>query len=262
MNISEGTDTGLLEQLVAACGPYLLDLHVDADHNRSVFTLAAPNIQEPTRALATRAVELIDLNQHNGVHPRIGVVDVVPFVPIESTGASLGDALVERERFADWFARAHGVPCFLYGSGISLPDIRRSAFEKLMSHTGPSQPHATAGSCAVGARGPLIAYNLWLDVPLLNAKRIAKAIRREGLRTLGLQVGDHTQVSCNLVDPARIGPADAYDLVASHASVLRSELVGLVPSSVFAALPPERREQLDVDEERTIEARLREHGLQ
>lgn len=256
INISEGRDRNVIGRLVSSCEGALLDLHVDVHHNRSVFTLAATDLQTPARRLASAAIETIDLNTHEGVHPRIGVVDVVPFVPILSTGSGLGDALVERERFADWFAHEHGVPCFLYGSGISLPEIRRSAFEKLMSHVGPSEAHPTAGSCAVGARMPLVAYNLWLDEPLTRAKQIAKAVRQEGLRTLGLEVGGSTQVSCNLVDPNRIGPTQAYDLVARHARIRRAELVGLVPREVEEAIPRSRLEQLDVDPSKTIETRL------
>ena len=134
------------------------------------------------------------------------MLDVVPFVPLGDTPMSA--AVAARDEFAGWAAEALGLPCFLYGPERSLPDVRRGAFLTLGPDVGPSAPHPSAGAAAVGARRVLVAYNLWLVEPdLETARRIASAIRGDGVRALGLAVGDEVQVSMNLVDPDRVGPA-------------------------------------------------------
>ena len=121
VNISEGRNRDVLRQLAQACADELLDMHIDPDHNRSVFTLLG--IDAPRR-LARQAVELLQLETHQGVHPRLGVVDVVPFVPLD--GSTMDDAIAERDAFAQWVSSELSVPCFLYGSERSLPDVRRA----------------------------------------------------------------------------------------------------------------------------------------
>ncbi|MGE0879499.1 MAG: glutamate formiminotransferase [Acidimicrobiia bacterium] len=252
MNISEGRRREVIDALAAAAGDDLLDIHSDRDHNRSVFTMIG---EDAPRRLAAAAVQRLDLRSHTGVHPRIGVVDVVPFVALE--GSTFADAVTARNRFAAWAAAALAVPCFLYGEERTLPDIRRGAFSTLEPDTGPSRPHRTAGAMAVGARALLVAYNLWLrseDVGL--AKRIAAALRSPSVRALGLDVGGTAQVSMNLIAPAVVGPAQVYDAVGTMAAIERAELVGLLPAAVLAAIDPERYEQLDVGPDRTIEARV------
>lgn len=251
MNISEGRDTAVLDALASACGADLLDLHRDPDHHRSVFTLVG---EEAPRRLAVEAVRLLDLRTHDGVHPRIGVVDVVPFVPLEHS--SMADALAARDRFARWLADELAVPSFLYGPERTLPEVRRDAWRSLTPDVGPAVPHPSAGAACVGAREVLVAYNVWLAEPdLALAKRVAAAVRRPGLRTLGLQVGARVQVSMNLIEPTLIGPADAYDLVASLAPVGGAELVGLIPETVLHAIDPGRWHDLDLSGDATIEAR-------
>lgn len=256
VNLSEGRDAGRLAVIASAAGADLLDLHRDPHHHRAVLTLVG---EAAPRAVASAAVAEIDLTTHDGVHPRLGVVDVVPFVAL--AGSTPADALAARDAFAAWFADAHGVPCFRYGPERSLPDVRRGAFAGLAPDTGPDRPHPTAGACAVGARPVLVAYNAWLRGDVTTARAIAAAVRRPGLRALGLQVGDRVQVSMNLTDPDRLGPADAYDLVAEAAIAVGAEaegaeLVGLVPRRVLTATPRARWEALDLDDDRTIESRL------
>jgi glutamate formiminotransferase len=249
------SDPVALERVVAPAGSALLDLHTDADHNRSVLTLAGADVEATVRAVAAEAVAAIDLRTHEGAHPRIGALDVVPFVALEGSGPA--DALGARDRFADWAGAQLGLPCFLYGPERTLPEIRRGAWAELAPDTGPAVPHPTAGACAVGAREVLVAYNLWLAEPdLPRAKAIAAELRSPAVRALGLRVGTAVQVSLNLVDPARFGPADAYDAVAARARIARAELVGLVPRAVLAPIDEGRWEQLDVSADRTIEARL------
>jgi glutamate formiminotransferase / 5-formyltetrahydrofolate cyclo-ligase len=252
VNVSEGTRIDVVEALAAACGDDLLDVHRDAHHNRSVLTLVS---EEAPRRLAAAAVARLDLGRHEGVHPRLGVVDVVPFVPLGDAG--LDEALEARDRFAQWCAATLGVPCFRYGPERTLPEVRRRAFRDLAPDTGPPAPHPTAGACCVGARHVLVAYNVWLAEPdLMLARRVAADVRGPSVRALGLPVGDRVQVSMNLVSPLDVGPAEAYDLVAARARVAGAELVGLVPAGVLHAVPPTRWTSLDLSADRTIEARL------
>ena len=256
INVSEGRDPDVLAHLASVAGPDLLDVHTDADHHRSVFTLVG---EHAPRRLTEAAVAAIDLRRHTGVHPRFGAVDVVPFVPLGD--ATLSDAVRARDDFARWAAATLDLPCFLYGPDRTLPDVRRQAFRSLAPAFGPPTAHRSAGACAVGARGLLVAYNLWLAEPdLAKAKAVAAAVRSGPIRTLGLAVGDEVMVSCNLVEPLTVGPAAAWDAVAAHTEVAHAELVGLVPEAVLAATPRDRWVELDLAPDRTIEARLAATG--
>lgn len=256
LNVSEGRDPDVLAALAAAAGAALLDVHTDPDHHRSVLTLLG---EEAPPAVATVAVERVDLRRHAGAHPRIGAVDVVPFVALGSTPP--GEAVAARDRFARWAAAELGLPCFLYGPERTLPEVRKGAFTTIAPATGPARPHPTAGAAAVGARPVLVAYNVWLVEPdLAVAKRIASRLRGPSVRALGLAVGDAVQVSTNLVDPHVVGPADVFDRVAAEAPVARAELVGLVPRPVLAAVPRHRWAELDLADDRTVEARIEAAG--
>ena len=261
VNISEGRNLGRVARIAAAAGDALLDVHSDPHHHRSVLTLVG---EDAVRAVASTAVAELDLRPHEGAHPRLGVVDVVPFVAL--AGASPDDARAARDAFARWFAEAHGVPSFLYGAERTLPEVRRDAFRGLVPDTGPRSPHPTAGAAAVGHRPVLVAYNVWISgTDLAGARRLAAAVRGPGIRALGLQVGPRLQVSMNLIEPHEVGPAAAFDAVVAAARpeavvVDGAELVGLVPDAVLRAVPRARRQQLDLAAERTIEARLRSRG--
>ena len=263
INISEGRRHDVLAQLAGAAGRYVLDVHHDPDHHRSVLTMAGPAalLDPAVRNVATAAIALLDLGAHSGAHPRLGVLDVVPFVDLASPREVTADALAARDRFAAWAGEALALPCFRYGPERSLPEVRRRAFVDLASDAGPRSPHPTAGACAVGARPVLVAYNLWVASDLPTAQRLAAAQRGPNLRALGLRVGAHVQVSCNLLDPYATGPAEVYDAVAASVVVSRAELVGLIPQAVLHAAPPERWRELDLAEAKTIESRLREAGL-
>ncbi|HEX6238970.1 MAG TPA: hypothetical protein VFZ68_17360, partial [Acidimicrobiales bacterium] len=212
VNVSEGADEHVVERIAASAGRDLLDRHSDPHHNRTVLTLVG---QEAPRRVASTVVQLLDLRRHTGAHPRIGVVDVVPFVPL--TGATMADAVAARDDFITWIARELEVPAFAYGPGSpapggvasgplgpgrSLPEVRRGAFVELAPDAGPPRPHPTAGAVAVGAREVLVAWNVWLAEPDLDrAREVAAAVRGPDLRALGLAVGDRVQVSMNLVAP-------------------------------------------------------------
>lgn len=253
INISEGRRSAVIEQIARAAGDDLLDVHSCADHNRSVLTVVGT---EAPRAIAREAVDLLDLRIHDGAHPRFGVIDVVPFVPLDES--TMDEAIRARDAFAAWIAAELAVPAFRYGPERTLPQVRRDAFDPLMPDTGPSSPHPSAGAVAVGARPVLMAWNLWLADPDPGlARQIASEVRGPGVRALGLVVGDQVQVSINLVDPLHTGPAGVYDQVAARASIRRAELVGLVPDAVLRATDPDRWEDLDLSVDRTIEFRLR-----
>jgi glutamate formiminotransferase len=275
VNVSEGRDEAVLRQLADAAASTLVDLHRDPDHNRSVLTLAGrPDVvADAARALARAAVDLIDLRRHEGVHPRVGAIDVVPFVPFvlgDLPPRDLTAAVELRDKFADWLAAELDVPAFLYGplpggGTRSLPDLRRLAFAPrreggLQPDFGPRAPHCSAGATAVGARTVLVAYNVWVS-SLETARAVAPRLRNDHVRVLALAVGERAQVSCNLVDPALYGPARLYDAVTelvqeAGGSVEGAELVGLIPSAVLAKISPVRYEELGLSPDTTIESRL------
>jgi glutamate formiminotransferase len=265
INVSEGSDEVVLNGLRAAAGASLLDLHADRHHNRAVLTLAGPAVERDAKALARTGVGEIDLRSHAGAHPRLGAVDVVPFVPLD--GSTIDDAVAARNDFAAWAADDLGMPCFLYGPERALPDVRRDAFRSLAPDFGPREPHPSAGAICVGARPVLIAYNLWLvpGTDVTVATRIAAAVRGPHVRALGLDLEGVAQVALNLLAWREVGPAEAYDAVAREAAaagtgIARAELVGLVPAAVLEAVAEERRARLGVGRAQTIEAALQQAG--
>jgi glutamate formiminotransferase len=266
INISEGRDAERLAALAVAAGSSLRDVHSDAAHHRSVFTLinSAPALRVDVRSLIRTAVATLDLSRHEGVHPRLGVVDVVPFVALSDEQAS--GAIELRDETARWMSEELGVASFLYGSLAdgsqrTLPEIRRRAYVDLTPDFGPFEPSLTTGASALGVRGVLVAWNIWLQgASLSETRRIAAAVRSPVVRALGLDVGDYTQVSCNLIDVRVTRPSEIYDqvagLLADTARIARSELVGLAPRSLLEHEDPQRWEQLDLRADRTIESRL------
>jgi glutamate formiminotransferase / 5-formyltetrahydrofolate cyclo-ligase len=265
INISEGRNLALLDELHVTAGASLRDLHADASHNRSVFTLIneAESLLGDVRSLITGAFHSLDLRAHEGVHPRFGVVDVVPFVALDPEAPSR--ALDLRDATAQWISTEFDVPVFLYGpiggAERTLPDVRKHAFVDLEPDAGPSDASPTLGAAAVGARPVLVAWNIWLaGVSRDETRALAKAVRRPEVRSLAFRAGEHTQVSCNLIDPLVVGPALVYDEVAqllpAGGEIVRCELVGLVPRAVLDAVERGRWEQLGLSANQTIESRL------
>lgn len=256
VNLSEGR----LEEATrigTSAGAGLLDIHADIHHNRSVLTLGAEDTESIARVMVAEAVERLDLRAHRGAHPRMGVVDVVPFTPFSES--SMVEATDARDRFAHWAADELGMPVFIYGTDRSLPSIRRDAFVRMSPDYGPPQPHPTAGAMCVGSRRPMLAWNLWLgvrDLPL--ARAISAELRRiPGVRSLAFDLDGRTQVSCNLISPLETPPQVVYDAVAERAPVAGCELVGLLPDAVLRQVPETRWAQLDLSVEQTVEWRLR-----
>ena len=264
-NVSEGRRAEVVDAIADAVravpGVRLLDYSSDASHNRSVFTLAgdAAPLRAAMLALYERAVPAIDLRTHKGEHPRLGAVDVVPFVPIE--GVTMDACVALAKELAQEVASRFGIPIFLYEDASSDParknleDIRRGEYEGLaakmqtpgwMPDYGPAEPHPTAGASVIGARMPLIAYNINLNTDRLDvAKKIAAAIRHSsgGLRYVkaaGFMLEDRriAQVSMNLTNYQKTPIFRVFEMVKREAarygvSILESEIVGLVPSAAL-----------------------------
>jgi glutamate formiminotransferase len=273
VNVSEGRRADVLARLAAACGPALLDLHADADHHRSVFTLAGPGdaAEAGAMALLEAGAAEVDLTGHQGVHPRIGVVDVVPFVALE--GSRPGDAVAAAVRFGQAAAQRFDLPVFLYDEadpqGRTLPSVRRDAFAVRTPDFGPPAPHPRLGAVAVGARPVLVAVNCDLAEPDLEAARaIARAVRERdgglpGVRALGFMLASRgrAQVSMNLVDLAATGLEAAITAVRTEAEqrgvhVAAVELVGLVPGAELRRCSGPFLKWAGLGPELTIEARI------
>lgn len=274
-NVSEGRDVDVLDALATACGTSLLDRHVDADHHRSVFTLAGPGSWDALAAvvaLAGAAASRLDLRTHTGVHPRLGILDVVPFVPLGVPFLAAVDAAYS---FAAWVNAELAVPVFFYDAcadgSRSLPEVRRGAFTAFGPDLGLAEPHPRLGAVAVGARRPLVAVNCWLDtgdLALALARTVAAAVRERdgglpGVRALGLELPSRgaAQVSMNLVDLGRTGVEEACTAVrdavaAAGGRVERVELVGLLPADELARCSAEFLAWSGLGPDVTIEARL------
>ncbi|HET9772370.1 MAG TPA: glutamate formiminotransferase [Acidimicrobiia bacterium] len=285
VNISEGRRPDVVAAVAAACGPALLDVHTDPDHHRSVLTLAGPAeaVAGAALALARTAIARIDLSVHAGVHPRLGAVDVVPFVPLPPDGTVAGgldEAAEEARRWGERAAAELGIPVFLYGDADpqrrSLPDLRRTACRGRPPDFGPAVPHRTAGAVAVGARPYLVAVNCELEggatglaADLAAARAVARAVRERdgglpGVRALGFILASkgRAQVSMNLVDLPATGVETACEAVRREAerhgrSVTTVELVGLLPAAELARCSAKFLAWAGLSPDRTIEARLR-----
>ena len=264
-NFSEGRDKAKVDAIVAAMkmdGVYLLDCEMDADHNRCVITLVGERelIQEAAIRGVGKAAELIDLNVHQGAHPRMGAADVVPFVPIE--GVSIEDCVAMARQVGAEIWKRYQIPVYLYEAAATTPErhnletIRRGQFEGIRAEitTNPARKpdfgdprvHPTAGTTAVGARKFLIAYNVFLGTPDVQiAKSIAKAIRFSsgGLRfvkSAGFLVRGMAQVSMNLTDFEQTPIQRVFEMVKREAarygvSPVSSEIVGLIPRRALEA---------------------------
>ena len=276
VNVSEGRDEAVLAQLAAAAGPTLLDLHRDPDHHRSVFTLAGPadDVADGARSLAGATVARLDLREHAGAHPRLGVLDVVPFVPYEPGGLPPEDltaAVVLRDEFARWLGTELGVPSFLYGPlpggrARTLPDVRRHAFgpagaggpQPRLRAAGARPPHrrhrrrrpaacsspTTSGSPRPrwpgGSRrwcaAPRCAPSAWPSVSGPRCRATWSTPSATG----------------RVCSTTRWRPSSTQ----AGGAVQGAELVGLLPEVVLTAVPPSRWAELGLSEEATVESRL------
>jgi glutamate formiminotransferase len=264
-NISEGRDAKKIEQMASAVkespGAFLLDVDSDPDHHRSVITFVgdAPSVEKAILALTERAIELIDLRHHRGEHPRMGAVDVIPFVPIQN--AAMGECIELAKRVGAQIWERFRVPVYLYEEAATraerqdLAHIRKGEFERFSQKIlepdwapdfGERKIHPTAGVVAVGARMPLIAFNVNLGTSNLEiTKKIARAVRHSdgGLRyvkALGFALEERgiVQVSMNMTHYQKTPLFRVYEMIKREAQrygvpVVGSEIVGLVPQEAL-----------------------------
>jgi glutamate formiminotransferase len=258
-NVSEGRDPEAVSRIAAAFGDGLLDVHSDADHHRSAYTLAGEpgKLAQAVVRGAAEAVRSIALDDHDGVHPRVGAIDVAPIIYLQPAdrGAACAEALILADRLAEDLQ----LPVFLYGllaGGRTRAQLRRGGPAELARRIsageltpdfGPQALHPNAGAVLVAARPPLVAFNVELAPPagLQDAKRIAARIREggdeglPGLRAIGLWLAESglAQVSTNVEDHRATPLAAVVAAVARHAPVAGAELVGLAPRAAFDGFP-------------------------
>ena len=289
-NFSEGRRPEVVDAIAAAISAVpeatLLDQTLDADHNRSVITFAGPPeaVAEAAFQAVRRAAELIDMTQHSGQHPRVGATDVLPFVPLG--GATLDQCVALARSVGQRIGDELGIPVYLYEAAATrperaaLPNLRKGEYEGLRDTIvtdparapdfGPAQL-GTAGATIVGARQPLIAYNIYLNTADVEvAKRIAKAVRGSsgglrGVRALGMLVEGRAQVSMNLVDFRTTPIHRVVEMVAREAAtygvlVAESELIGLIPEDALLDAARFYLRLHGMKDEQILERRLRERA--
>ena len=264
-NFSEGRDLEKIEKIVSSFrakeGVKLLDYSNDTDHNRCVVTVVGQPeaLKAAVIEAVGKAVELIDLNKHEGQHPRMGAVDVIPFIPIK--GCTMEDAVTMSKEVGAKVAELYNLPVFLYEKSASAPHrenlaaVRKGEFEGMAEKIkqpewhpdfGPAERHATAGTVAIGARMPFVAFNINLNTPSLDiAHSIAKRIRFIGgglrfCKAMGVDLTERgiTQVSINMTDYSKTALYQAFEMVKYEArrygvSIVGSEIIGLVPMAAL-----------------------------
>jgi glutamate formiminotransferase len=288
-NFSEGCNQEKLAAIAKVFTSFprvrLIDFSGDTDHNRSVYTfLGQPDdVLEAALAAAGKALQLIDMRKQAGVHPRLGAVDVVPFIPLST--ARMKDAVEIAHRFGNLLNERFGVPVYFYGEAAIVPqrnelaNVRRGGYEALAKKMsipedapdiGKPVFNARSGATAVGARAPLIAYNINLNSDDLRlAQKIASQIREKSggiknVRAIGVILKSRgiAQVSMNLTDHKDTPLKVVYDMVQALAAdrgveILESELIGLIPKAAFAGTKPKYLKLKDFDKNSLLETHLK-----
>ncbi len=287
-NFSEGRNKTVIAEIAAAIPSdlplKLIDIHSDPDHNRSVFTiLGSPEaIEEAAFLLIRKAAEKINLDQHQGCHPRIGAADVVPFVPL--VNASMQDCICIARRLAKRVGEELRIPAFLYGQAAVLAEhrdlsmIRKGEYEKLKERIGTDTAHTPdfgpavigpAGATVIGARDFLIAFNIFLNSSDIRvARMIAKAIREssgglKSVKALGMLVNGQAQISMNLTNFRETSLRTVFESVKAEAAAMgvfpnHSELVGCLPEAAIEGIDPETILLHDFSPQKILETHLNE----
>lgn len=292
-NFSEGRDRAVIEAIldaIRAAGAEVLDWSADPDHHRSVVTfIGEPAVVERAAVAAARvAYERIDLRRHRGVHPRIGALDVLPFVPLAGLG-------MEAARESAWrvgraIAEDLGVPVYFYGQasdppGRGLAELRRGGFETLAAGWPADRPpdllppgwahpgaHPTAGATCVGARPILLAWNVFVDgITRADAARIATRVRQTGggfpgLRALALELPSRgaVQISMNLEDPSVVSPLDVFETLETQVGdlggrIVETEVIGMIPDELLLTAAASRLKLSSASLDRILTRRVLEH---
>ncbi len=289
-NFSEGCDLDKIESIANVLKAFsnirLIDYSGDSDHNRSVFTFLgkSEDVLEAALAASGKALELIDMRKQTGVHPRLGAVDVVPFIPLGKT--KMADAVDLAHLFGNQLYERFGVPAYFYGHAALIPErselanVRRGGYEALavkMSNpddapdAGKPVFNARAGATAVGARELLVAYNINLDCSDLRlAQKIASLIREKSgglphVRAIGVILKSRhlAQVSMNLTNCKETPLKVIYEKVEALAAergieILESELIGLAPKCAFVGTKPQNLKLVNFDKDRLLETHLKD----
>lgn len=289
-NISEGCDLSKIEAIADVLKSFscirLIDYSSDSDHNRSVFTFIGKpdDVLEAALAASDQALKLIDMRKQTGVHPRLGAVDVVPFIPLGKT--KMEEAVDLAHRFGRQFYERFGVPVYFYGHAALIPErrelanVRRGGYEALRNKlsnpadapdVGKPEFNPRGGATAVGAREPLVAYNINLKCDDLRlAQKIASQIREKSgglphVRAIGVILKSRklAQVSINLTNCRETPLKAIYDQVEALAAdrgieILESELIGLAPKCAFAGTKPENLKLVNFDQDRLLEKHLKD----
>jgi glutamate formiminotransferase len=287
-NFSEGQDRKKIDAIASALqnvsGVRLLDICTDSDHNRTVFTFigSAEDIERGAAAACDKALEVIDMRAQQGVHPRIGAADVVPFIPLKN--AVMADAVATAHRFGRAFAERNSLPVYFYGEAAlveerrELPHIRKGGYEALekrmkdpkwVPDAGPHVLNQRSGATAVGARDFLVAYNVNLASSDLEvARKIAETVRfssggMKHVKAIGVPLKSRqiVQVSMNLTNFRETPVREVFDRVKAEAArygvqVLESELIGLIPEEALKDITPQYLMLRDFSEDRIIERHL------
>jgi len=288
-NFSEGRRPEVIEaitnEIKSVPGVLLLDKEMDADHNRAVVTFVG-GLEEVKLAAfkaISKATELIDINKHTGEHPRMGATDVVPFIPI--SGVTTQDCVVLAEQLAKEVAEKLQIPIYLYENAAKRPEranlaaVRKGEYEGIKEEIetnpdrkpdfGPSRTHPTAGATAIGARMPLIAFNVYLGTPYVGiAKKIAKAIRFSGgglrfCKALGFEIKERglAQISMNLVNYRRTPIFRVFEMIKAEAErygvpIISSEIVGLTPQDALLDVADYYLKLENFKKEQVLESKL------
>jgi glutamate formiminotransferase len=286
--VSEGRDRARIDRFAAVVravpGVRLMNVHADPDHHRSVFSFLGPPaaVEQAALALAGAVLDALDLREHRGAHPRLGALDVVPFVPLR--GLSMADTVALARRVGRALAERHRLPVYYYASAATrperrrLPEARRDGYEGLAERLrrgddppddGPARFDSRAGAALVGARDQLVAFNVWLATDDLGAARaIARAVRESSgglaaVQALGISLASRglAQVSMNLLDYQRTPIPAAFDRVGEEAArlgiaVRRGELVGVAPRAAFAGRSAESVGLADFTPDLLLESHL------
>lgn len=289
-NFSEGRRKEVIEAIIDEARKFnvkILDYSPDADHNRTDVTFIGEpeEVKKAALAMSMKAVELIDMNKHKGEHPRMGAMDVVPFIPL--MGATMEECIELAKQFASEFSEKAGVPCYLYEEAATRPDrknlanIRRGEFEGLKEEIGknddkrpdfgPNHIHPTAGATAVGARFFLIAFNVNLSTDDISiAKSIAKAVRHSSggyryVKAMGFEIKERgiVQVSMNMVNYKGTPLFRVFETIKREAerygvSIVGSEIVGLIPMEALIDVADFYLQLENFDENQVLEKRLLE----
>jgi len=289
-NFSEGRRKEVIEAIIDEARKFnvkILDYSPDADHNRTDVTFIGEpeEVKKAALAMSMKAVELIDMNKHKGEHPRMGAMDVVPFIPL--MGTTMEECIELAKQFASEFSEKAGVPCYLYEEAATRPDrknlanIRRGEFEGLKEEIGknddkrpdfgPNHIHPTAGATAVGARFFLIAFNVNLSTDDISiAKSIAKAVRHSSggyryVKAMGFEIKERgiVQVSMNMVNYKGTPLFRVFETIKREAerygvSIVGSEIVGLIPMEALIDVADFYLQLENFDENQVLEKRLLE----